>query len=63
MHHIGMRVYLTAVAMFVSSLLACATSSRIEGDTKFPPNKRNLLPQKVDGTVEVAGYHEAVNSR
>jgi hypothetical protein len=28
MHHIGMRTYLTALAMFVSSLLAKSTVSR-----------------------------------
>jgi hypothetical protein len=28
MHHIGMRTYFTAIALFVSSLLAQATASR-----------------------------------
>ncbi len=28
MHHIGVRVYLTAIAMFVSTLLAKSTVSR-----------------------------------
>ena len=28
MHHLGLRVYLTVIAMFISSLLARATVSR-----------------------------------
>jgi uncharacterized membrane protein YgaE (UPF0421/DUF939 family) len=28
MHHIGMRVYMTAIAIFFSSLLAQSTTSR-----------------------------------
>jgi hypothetical protein len=37
MHHIGMRVYLTAIAMFIYSLLAQSTASRDNVRPKKPP--------------------------
>ncbi len=37
MHHIGMRVYLTAIAYFISSLLAHSTAARDKVRPKKTP--------------------------
>lgn len=45
MQHIGMRVYLTAIAMFVTSLLARSAVSRERESGPIPlPNSKHPLP-------------------
>jgi hypothetical protein len=47
MNHIGMRVYWTAVAMFVSSLLASVTASRDRKRHKARSADAESLPPEI----------------
>ncbi len=57
MRHIGMRVYLTAIAMFVSSLLARSTGARGGRGARLLPNSKHRCPVKLysEDQSETAG--------